>query len=178
MINSYRMERRQHTFIVDRMLGRLIAWLRIFGYDTKSALEMQATPNEDTILIEIAREEKRILVSRDRVLIDRAGNAGVDAVLMTSDDIRDQIGSLSEKYGLDIDPEMTRCTVCNSTLREATPEDIERFKSTGEVPEHLINDRTAFWVCKSCGKVYWQGSHWRNILKTAEDVKNSKNNQK
>ncbi|MEM3712601.1 MAG: Mut7-C RNAse domain-containing protein, partial [Thermoproteota archaeon] len=22
-----------------------------------------------------------------------------------------------------------------------------------------------FWKCKSCGKVYWRGSHWRNITR-------------
>lgn len=163
-----------YRFLVDRMLGRLVAWLRIFGYDTKSALGMELTPDEDTRLIDIAKAENRILVSRDRVLIDRAKKAGVEAVLVSSDDVREQLEKLMESYRLDIDPNMTRCTACNATLREATEKDIDNLKKAGEVPEHLLNDKTALWVCEKCGKAYWQGSHWRNILKTAEQVRNQK----
>jgi len=163
-----------YKFLVDRMLGRLIAWLRIFGYDTKSALDFEPAPDEDTMLIGLAKKEGRILVSRDRALVDRAKRAGVDAVLVGSDDVKAQLEELMERYRLDVDPNMTRCTVCNSTLREATEADMEKIRSSGEVPERLINNRTEFWVCEKCGKVYWQGSHWRNILKTAEEVKNTR----
>lgn len=167
------MDASAYHFLVDRMLGRLIAWLRIFGYDTKSALDMEPTPDEDTRLIDIAKNEHRVLVSRDRALIDRAKKARVEAVLMNSDDVREQLEKLLEYYKLDIDPNMTRCTVCNATLREATEEDLEKLKRSGEVPEQLLNDKEALWICEKCGKAYWQGSHWRNILKTAEEVRNS-----
>ena len=163
-----------YKFLVDRMLGRLIAWLRIFGYDTKSALEFETTPNEDTLLIDIANKEHRILISRDRVLVNRARKAGVDAQLVGSDDVKDQLEELMERYPLDIDPTMTRCTVCNSMLREATEDDMGKIKNSPEVPERLKEAHTGFWICERCGKIYWQGSHWRNILKTAEDVKNSR----
>ncbi|HTY90851.1 MAG TPA: Mut7-C RNAse domain-containing protein [Methanocella sp.] len=162
-----------HQFLVDRMLGRLIAWLRIFGYDTKSALDLEPSSDEDTRLIDIAKNERRILVSRDRALIDRAKKAGADAILVGSDDVRDQLEKLIERYRLDADPNMTRCTVCNATLREATKADLEKLKKSSEVPEHLLNDKETLWVCEKCGKAYWRGSHWRNILKTAEEVKNS-----
>jgi uncharacterized protein with PIN domain len=168
------MEVPAYRFIVDRMLGRLIAWLRIFGYDTISALDLEPTPNEDTMLIDIAKNERRILVSRDRALIDRAKRASADAVLVSSDDVRDQLEELMRVYRLDIDPGMTRCTACNSTLREATEADMERIRSSKEVPERLMSDYSLFWLCDKCGKVYWQGSHWRNILKTAEEVKNNR----
>jgi uncharacterized protein with PIN domain len=162
-----------NKFLVDRMLGRLIAWLRIFGYDTRSALDFEPSPGEDTMLIGLAGKERRVLISRDRTLVDRAKKAGVDAILVSSDDVKVQLEELMKRYGLDVDPNMTRCTACNSTLREATEADMEKIKSSGEVPERLIDNRTEFWVCDKCGKVYWQGSHWRNILKTAEEVKNT-----
>ncbi len=167
-----------YHFLVDRMLGRLVAWLRIFGYDTKSALDLEPASDEDTRLIEIAKAETRILISRDRALIERAKKAGAQAVLVSSDDVREQLEELMEHYKLDIDPNMTRCTICNATLREATEEDIEKLKSSGDVPEHLFNERQTLWVCEKCGKAYWQGSHWRNILRTAEEVRNSKKTAK
>ena len=107
-----------YKFLVDRMLGRLIAWLRIFGYDTKSALDLEHTPGEDTLLIALAKGEDRILISRDRVLVDRAKKAGVDAVLVSSDDVRDQLATLMERYRLNANPGMTRCTA--ATWRQRT----------------------------------------------------------
>ena len=172
------MEYPDHLFLVDRMLGRLVAWLRIFGYDTKSALDLKMTPNEDTLLIEMAKAESRILLSRDKELVDRAKKAGVKAVPIMPDDVREQLEALMREYPLHIDPEMTRCTVCNACLRKATPEDLEAIDKNNEVPEHLKNDLTQLWICERCGKVYWQGSHWRNILKTADEVKNYKNENK
>ncbi len=115
------------------------------------------------------------VTNKDQALIERAVKAGVDAALVSSDDVIGQLESLVERYGLDIDPDMTRCTECNSTLREVTDKDMDKIRSSGEVPERLIKDHIGLWVCDKCGKVYWQGSHWRNILKTAEKVKNNEN---
>jgi uncharacterized protein len=167
------MEYPDYMFLVDRMLGRLVAWLRIFGYDTKSALDLKLLPNEDTLLIEMAKAEGRILLSRDKELVDRAKKAGVHAVLISPDGIREQLEALTREYPLRIEPEMTRCTVCNSPLRKAGNNDIAALKNNGEVPKHLLDEQARLWICVKCGKVYWQGSHWRNILKTADEVKNN-----
>jgi uncharacterized protein with PIN domain len=166
---AYRQDR--PSFIVDRMLGRLIAWLRILGYDTRSALDFKPSNAEDKALVEVAVKEGRVLVSRDRALIGRARKAGAKAVLVKSDGVEDQLEELMRYYPLDVDPDMTRCTACNSTLREAVASDMDRIRK--EAPPHLIEANTPFWVCDGCGKVYWQGSHWRNILKTAEKIKKS-----
>lgn len=168
------MEYPDYTFLVDRMLGRLIAWLRIFGYDTKSALDLEPSSNEDTRLIAIAKAECRILLSRDRELVDRSKKAGISAVYITSEDVKVQLEELMRHYSLHIEPEMTRCTVCNASLRQATPEDLAMISKNGDIPENLKKDPALLWVCERCGKTYWQGSHWRNILKTADEVKNNK----
>lgn len=154
------------------MLGRLIAWLRICGYDTMSALDCPPATGEDARLIAAAAAGGRILVSRDRELVGRAEKAGVEAVLVGDDDVREQLKSLMAGYGLKIDPEMTRCTACNAALREASAEDLEKLRTSGAVPGHILGEK-ALWVCGKCGKAYWQGSHWRNILRTAEEVRGS-----
>jgi uncharacterized protein with PIN domain len=167
------MEYPAYTFLVDRMLGRLVAWLRIFGYDTKSALDLEPSQNEDTRLIAMAKAEGRILLSRDKELTERAKKADVAAVHLSSDDVRLQLEELMRYYSLLIEPEMTRCTVCNGMLRRAMDRDMARIEREGEVPEHLLNDHSELWVCEKCGKIYWRGSHWRNILKTADEVRNN-----
>ncbi len=156
-------------FLVDRMLGRLVAWLRIFDYDTKSALDMAPDDDEDAKLLEIARAEGRVLLTRDRALVERAVKACVPAVPIRPDDVKEQICELMRHYPLQTEPVMERCTACNALLRKAADADMKRIRK--EVPPHLIEDGKEFWVCDRCGRIYWLGSHWRNIQKMADELK-------
>lgn len=153
---------------MDRMLGRLVAWLRIFDYDTLSALELGIDEDEDNELVRRAQAEGRVLLTRDLALTMRAGKAGVPFVLLRPNDVKGQICELMKHYFLETGPVMERCTVCNGPLRKATDADHERIAK--EVPSHLIDERKEFWVCDRCGKIYWQGSHWRNIKKMSEEL--------
>ncbi len=159
-------------FLVDRMLGRLVAWLRIFNYDTLSALELHIETDEDRRLVDLVREQGRVLLSRDRGLIERAKATGVDAILLSPDKVTDQICVLIKHFPINTVPVMVRCTVCNSLLRKATSEDMQR--ATDQVPQHLLEEKKEFWACGQCGKIYWMGSHWRNILKTAHEINGCK----
>jgi uncharacterized protein len=155
-------------FLVDRMLGRLIAWLRIFDYDTKSALELGMDLDEDARLVDLAHAEGRVLLTRDRELAERARKAGAPAILIKPDDVREQLCELMKHYPLTIEPVMERCTACNARLRKATEADMEHVSR--EVPARLLDEGKEFWVCDRCGKVYWLGSHWRNIRKMSEEL--------
>jgi uncharacterized protein with PIN domain len=156
-------------FLVDRMLGRLVAWLRIFDYDTRSALELTPDGNEDAGLVHLARAEDRVLLTRDRVLVERAIKACVPAVLIRPGDVKEQICELMRHYPLETEPVMERCTACNALLRKATEADMERIRK--EVAAHLIEEGKEFWICGHCGRIYWLGSHWRNIQKMADELK-------
>jgi len=155
-------------FLVDRMLGRLVAWLRIFDYDTESALELTLDGDEDAGLIRLARAEGRALLTRDRALVEHATKSCVPAVLIQPDDVKDQLCELAKHYPLETEPIMERCTSCNALLRKATVSDMERIRNA--VPPHLIEEDKEFWVCDQCKKIYWQGSHWRNIKKMSEEL--------
>lgn len=155
-------------FLVDRMLGRLVAWLRIFDYDTLSALELGINEDEDNKLVGLAKTEYRVLITRDLMLIERARKGGVPSVLLKPNDVKGQICELMKHYPLDTVPVMERCTVCNARLRKATDADAERIAK--DVPSHLIEEGKEYWLCDRCGKIYWQGSHWRNIKKMSEEL--------
>jgi hypothetical protein len=156
-------------FLVDRMLGRLVAWLRIFDYDTLSALELDIGGDEDAGLVQKALEQGRVLVTRDRALLERARKAGASAVLITPDDVKEQLCELMRHYHLEANPVMERCTACNARLRMAAPGDADHIRAG--VPAHLIDEGKELWMCDRCGKIYWQGSHWRNIKKLAGEVR-------
>ncbi len=150
------------------MLGRLVAWLRIFDYDTLSALELHIEQDEDRRLVELALQDGRVLLTRDRGLVERAKKAEASAILISPDKVTDQLCELIRHIPINTQPIMERCTVCNAGLRRATPEDLKH--TADYVPEHLVEEGKEFWICGNCAKIYWMGSHWRNILKTSLEI--------
>jgi len=54
-----------------------------------------------------------------------------------------------------------RCTLCNGELIEVTDAE-ERAK----VPH--LGEGATLWRCESCGKLYWEGSHWKKIKERME----------
>ena len=155
-------------FVADRMLGRLARWLRLFGYDT---LVISKQENEDELLLELAEKEGRILVSRDRMLIRKALKKGIKAYLVQSSEIIEQLREMRKVFDIKIEPEMDRCTLCNSSIRKAKPEEMELIKEKDYVYPATLKNVSEFWLCDNCGQVYWLGKHWENIRERVEMLK-------
>jgi len=147
-------------FVADRMLGRLARWLRLFGYDTTGIKKQE---NEDDLLLDIAEKEKRILISRDRMLIRRAVKRGITAYYIQSQDITEQLRGMHDEFNISFEPAMDRCTLCNSTIRRVKEDDMELVLEKDYVNRALIDAGTEFWICDKCGQVYWLGKHWEDI---------------
>lgn len=157
-------------FIADRMLGRLLRWLRIFGYDT---LEIRKQENEDDVLLDLAEKEDRILISRDSLLIKKAIKKGICAYLIQSSEIMEQLREMRLEFQLNLEPEMDRCTLCNSIIRKIEPFEMEILKTKEYVYPEKLEKGIKFWLCDNCGQVYWKGTHWENIMKSANTLKNN-----
>jgi|SRR5659263_189301 len=157
-------------FISDRMLGRLSRWLRIFGYDT---LEIRKQENEDDVLLDLAEKEDRILISRDSLLIRRAIRKGIRAYLVRSSEIMEQLREMRLEFLLDLEPEMERCTLCNSIIRKIESFEMDILKTKEYVYLERLEKDTEFWLCDNCGQVYWKGTHWKNIKESINNLKNS-----
>ena len=157
-------------FVADRMLGRLSRWLRLFGYDT---LEIKKQENEDDLLLELAEKEDRILISRDALLIRKAIKKGLDAYDVQSPRIMEQLCEMHRRFKLSFEPTMDRCTLCNSVIRKIEPSGMGILKTKEYVYLERLEKGTEFWICDNCGQVYWQGSHWENILKRVYELRNS-----
>jgi uncharacterized protein with PIN domain len=144
-------------FVVDIMLGRLARWLRAMGYDT---LYPGPAPGRagDRRLLQLARSEDRILVTRDRML---ARLAEPRACLVHAERLDDQLLEIVERLGLAPAERhwLSRCLECNAPL-EARPRDLLR----GLVPEHVLAAHAEFMSCPGCARVYWPGSHADRML--------------
>lgn len=147
-------------FLLDGMLGALSRWLRICGYDA----EYLGSARDEEI-IHRAVVEGRVLLTRDRQLYRKAVRAGLEAFLVEGERDSEKLASVSSMYSLVLDPERSRCPVCNAPLIA-----IEKESVRDRVPLRTFEAYSEFWACSSCGKVYWRGSHWRNILETVEEA--------
>lgn len=142
-------------FIVDNMLGSIARWLRILGYDT-----VYDRDADDWQIIRRAELEKRIIVTRDRALHNKALKYGLKSILLWEDEIEGRLAHIAFVTGirLGVDFTKTRCPEDNTPLIKV---DKERVKD--KIPPGVYRLHSDFWVCSRCGKVYWVGRHWRTI---------------
>ncbi len=148
-------------FLIDGMLGSLNRWLRICGFETKY---IQNAPDRE--LLETAESEGRVLLTRDRLLFRKALRAGQMAFLVEGGGDAEKLASVARGFGLDLGVEMSRCAECGGMLRAVSREGVR-----DRVPSGTYEAYDEFWVCGSCGKVYWRGSHWGNIVDTVSEAR-------
>jgi len=120
------------------------------GYDTA-----YPEPGPDRALIDRARAEDRILLTRDKELASRLR----DAVEVRSDDLEEQIREVAAVLRLQLVDPLSRCSLCNEILAPLPPGEVG-----GLVPEGVRSRHREFWRCPSCRRVYWQGSHWNKMI--------------
>jgi hypothetical protein len=146
----------ENRFIADRMLGTLTRYLRFMGYDTTSANDIAAgNRKEDTFLLETAHREERILLTKDAELARRGED---QALLIRPDEVIDQVQYLIERGFIERRVTMSRCSLCNTILREANSCEIEAADYAPKDWRGLL-----FIWCEECKKLYWNGSHGRQI---------------
>ncbi len=152
------MSEKEPRFIVDTMLGNIARWLRLLGYDTLYYRRI-----EDWRILEIARKDDRIIITRDRSLCNRAYKKKIKAIYLEQNDMAERLAYLSMKTGirLFVDLEKSRCPICNGELVKVSKELVK-----GRVPRLVYEKHNDFWICRKCGKVYWMGKHWKGIEET------------
>lgn len=143
-------------FITDRMLGTLSRYLRFMGYNTVSANGLaEGNAKEDTLLLNLALQENRVLLTRDAELARRGKER---AVLVKSEDVMDQIRQLIDRGLIVRRLMMSRCSLCNTVLREATVQEINAADYAPRIKKGFV-----FFWCEACGRLYWNGSHGKSI---------------
>lgn len=145
------------------MLGKLTRWLRMLGHDVNYFRSA-----DDKKLVELAKQEKRILLTRDHELVQQAVSSGAEAVLVEATEEADKLAFLAGRFGfkLEIDLTFSRCPKCNALIEFVAKEEV-----ADRIPEATSKHYNEFWRCTGCGKVYWQGAHWKRIKETLEKAR-------
>lgn len=157
------------NFLLDGMLGKLTRWLRIMGHDAKYSTA------DDVELLENAKKEARVLLTRDLALYQQATARGVEVYYVEGKTEPERLAELSMRFQLpiEIDLKQSRCPKCNTKLATASKQEI-----ANQVQKNTFAHYDAFWRCPNCGAVYWQGAHWTNIEATLEEAKQKMEKQK
>jgi uncharacterized protein with PIN domain len=126
---------------------------------------------EDAELIMTANKEKRILLTRDSELYQRAVSKGIGAFYVEGRTEVEKLAELAERFDfpLKIDLKISRCPRCNTKIL-LTPKE----KITGKVETNTFSYYDEFWKCPKCGHIYWQGAHWEGIRATLKEAKKIK----
>jgi len=123
---------------------------------------------DDKELIQKAKEERRVLLTRDLELYQQATARGVEAFLIEGSTEAQKLANLAKRFKLqlEIDVEISRCPKCNTPIKSVSKEEILE-----KIPKTTASNYDEFWLCLGCSQVYWRGAHWKRIDKTLKEAK-------
>jgi len=150
-------------FITDGMLGKLTRWLRILGHDVEYTGSM-----DDKELVQKAKKENRVLLTRDLELYKQAIAKGAEAFLIESPDQTANLASLAKRFRfpLQVDVRASRCPKCNGKIKI-----VSKASVADKIPSTTSSNYNEFWQCQECRQIYWRGAHWKRIDKTLDEAK-------
>ena len=150
---------RINRFILDAHLGKLARYLRMLGFDT-----LYQNDYSDEEIIETARDEKRIILTRDKLLLR---SPRVDhGYYVRSIDKHAQLREIVKKFDLYSQfRSFTRCMTCNTAFLPMSKETIR-----GRIDPDLYHCFDQFYYCPSCDKFFWRGSHFERMERMIRDM--------
>ena len=150
-------------FLVDAMLGNIAKKLRLLGYDSE-----YYSDSKDEDLIFIAKDQNRILLTKDEPLLKKAKNKGITVIHIKNNNELEQLAQIFKNIKLSnvsASGNSSRCTDCNGKL-EVT----EKSKILDRVPEGVLERIDNFWRCLKCEKIYWEGTHIERLQKFVDEL--------
>jgi hypothetical protein len=146
-------------FVADAHLGGLAHMLRMLGFDT-----LYDNHFDDDAIVAICEHEGRIVLTRDRELLKRrAVTHGCYVHALKS---AEQLREVVERLDLARSARpFTLCLHCNVPLHA-----VEKDAVLDRLPPKVREHYARFSTCDQCGRVYWEGSHWRNMQHMLEGL--------
>jgi uncharacterized protein len=146
------MSQNEIKFAADRMLGRLVKWLRVIGQDVIYGPHLTGYG-----LIRAGRAEGRLILTRDRRLKQKQPPP---FVFIESDHYREQLRQVIKECGWKPGQGLfTRCVTCNTVLQPRSKETVEKI-----VPPYVFSTQEKFSWCLTCQRVYWPATHLEKMM--------------
>ncbi len=146
-------------FLCDEMLCDLARWLRAAGYDTTTP----ENGDDDRTIVERARHEGRIVLTRDHKITEIAHVPG-SIVVLPDGGLDVWARELAAILRVDwLRRPLTRCLECNTALVD--PDEAAMARAL-HAPEALPRP---LHYCPRCENLYWSGSHARRMRRRLEE---------
>lgn len=151
---------RTPRFIADVNLGKLARNLRILGFSC-----LYRNDYTDMNIINTAAENSLIILTRDIGLLKHS--LVTHGCWVRSTNHKEQTTEIVTKYDLfsRLKP-FSICLKCNGNIKPAAKQ-----KVADQLPEKAKKYYDNFYRCESCKQVYWQGSHYQNMIKFVKAIK-------
>jgi uncharacterized protein with PIN domain len=148
---------RDPRFILDVHLGRLARYLRLCGFDS-----LYRNDFNDQDIISISLSDHRIIITRDRELLKN--KKVTHGYWIRSQDPSVQIIEVINRFDLrNTANPFTICMECNGKLEAVEKEEI--FDRLQPMTGRYFDN---FKICRSCGRIYWEGSHFEKMKSFVE----------
>lgn len=131
----------------DMMLGRLATWLRLIGADVAYRNSI-----DDDDLIGIARAESRLVLTRDRGIVQ--GRAGEFCFFVQHDRVADQLRQVAGAFDLTVFRPFSRCLRCNVALVTVDKEAVR-----GRLWPYVCRTQEHIRECPCCRRLFWGATH-------------------
>ncbi len=145
-------------FLLEDNLIRLAKWLRLLGYD--AAVHSSTSLSS---LISIANKEKRVFLTRSKKIFKLKQK--FSRFLIKETLYINQLYELKNYIKIDDEHLFSRCTHCNVYFS-----DIERSKIKDLIPKAVFEAFEDYKICRRCGKIYWQETHYHIMKLTLEKI--------
>jgi uncharacterized protein with PIN domain/sulfur carrier protein ThiS len=146
-------------FIADAHLGGLARLLRMAGFDT-----LYDNAYDDAELVILALREDRIILTRDIELLKRRDvtHGCYVRTIKAEAQFREIVARLHLQHAM---RPFSLCLACNAPLREVAKGDV-----IDRLPPRVRDAQEQFSTCDRCGRIFWEGSHWRNMMRVLASV--------
>lgn len=148
---------RDPRFVVDANLGQLARYLRLLGFDV-----VYRNDFHDREVARVASAEKRIVLTRDRALLQH--KIITHGYFVRAVKPREQVREILARLDLyrALRP-FSRCLRCNGEL-----EDVDKQAVLPQLEPKTRKYYERFRRCKACGQAYWKGSHFDRMEKLCD----------
>ena len=143
---------RTTIFVVDAHLGKLAKYLRMLGFDSLYRQDIG-----DDEIISVAKKEKRIILTRDKLLLKSKDVS--HGYFVRSIEKHEQLREVVAKFDLKSQfKSFTRCMECNTIFIKVEKEEIKN-----KIDQDIYKIFDEYFYCQNCNKVFWKGSHFKRM---------------
>ena len=145
------------------MLGNIAKKLRLLGFDS----EYSSNIKDDELILK-AKNEDRILLSKDELLLKKAEKQNISALYIKNNIELEQLVEILKNVNLSkvmVSGNTSRCTECNEKL-----EPIKKEMVIDRIPKGVLEKINDFWKCTDCNKIYWEGTHIERLQKFVDEL--------